>query len=177
MSYKRISPQPVIEGGTGALTFTAYAPVIAGTTATGAFQSASTGLATSGFVLTSNGASAVPSFQAPSGGGMTWIDQTSTPVTMAVGNGYSANLGSLITLTLPSTAAFGSLISVAGYGAGGWLIAQNSGQTIHFGNQNTTTGVGGSLASINRYDGVSLLCTVADTDFVVLSSIGNITVV
>lgn len=57
----------VAGGGTGAVTFTAYAPVIAGTTATGAFQSASTGLATAGFVLTSNGNGAVPSFQANAG--------------------------------------------------------------------------------------------------------------
>jgi hypothetical protein len=56
----------VANGGTGNTTFTAYAPIIAGTTATGAFQSASTGLATSGFVLTSNGSASVPSFQAPS---------------------------------------------------------------------------------------------------------------
>ncbi len=60
---------PVAGGGTGVATMTtAYAPVCAGTTATGALQVASTGLATSGFVLTSNGASAVPSFQAAAGG-------------------------------------------------------------------------------------------------------------
>lgn len=50
-------------GGTGANSYTAYAPVIAGTTSTGSLQSASTGLSTSGFVLTSNGDSALPSFQ------------------------------------------------------------------------------------------------------------------
>lgn len=59
----------VAGGGTGATSFTAYAPVIAGTTATGPFQSASTGLATAGFVLTSNGAAAVPSFQSVSASG------------------------------------------------------------------------------------------------------------
>lgn len=61
----------VTGGGTGVATMTtAYAPVCAGTTATGALQVASTGLSTSGFVLTSNGASAVPSFQA---GGGNWV--------------------------------------------------------------------------------------------------------
>lgn len=60
---------PVTDGGTGVSTMTtAYAPVCAGTTATGALQVASTGLSTSGYVLTSNGASAVPSFQAPTAG-------------------------------------------------------------------------------------------------------------
>lgn len=60
---------PVTDGGTGVSTLTtAYAPVCAGTTATGAVQVASTGLSTSGNVLTSNGASSLPSFQAPTAG-------------------------------------------------------------------------------------------------------------
>lgn len=60
---------PVTQGGTGVGTMTtAYAPVCAGTTATGNLQVASTGLSTAGWVLTSNGASALPSFQAPTGG-------------------------------------------------------------------------------------------------------------
>lgn len=60
----------VANGGTGVATMTtAYAPVCAGTTATGALQVASTGLSTSGNVLTSNGSSALPSFQAVSAGG------------------------------------------------------------------------------------------------------------
>ena len=106
-----------------------------------------------------------------------WVNQTTTPVTMVVGNGYSANNVGLVTLTLPATAIFGSVISVSGQGAGGWLIAQNAGQTIHFGSTNTTPGITGSLASTNRYDNVSLLCSVANTDFVVLDSVGNLTVV
>lgn len=59
----------VAGGGTGIVTTTAYAPICGGTTATGAFQAASTGLSTSGFVLTSNGASALPSFQSASASG------------------------------------------------------------------------------------------------------------
>ena len=51
-------------GGTGVSTMTtAYAPVCAGTTATGSLQVASTGLSTSGYVLTSTGASSLPAFQ------------------------------------------------------------------------------------------------------------------
>jgi hypothetical protein len=53
----------VAGGGTGDTSFTAYAPICGGTTTTGALQSASTGIGTSGFVLTSNGSSALPSFQ------------------------------------------------------------------------------------------------------------------
>ena len=56
----------VAGGGTGVATFTAYAPIFGGTTATGALQSGTVG--TAGQVLTSNGAGAVPTFQAASGG-------------------------------------------------------------------------------------------------------------
>lgn len=63
-SWNSQDPVQVAKGGTGIATTTAYAPIVGGTIATGAFQAASTGLSTSGYVLTSNGASAVPSFQA-----------------------------------------------------------------------------------------------------------------
>lgn len=53
----------VAGGGTGAVTFTAYSVICAGTTATGAFQNVS-GVGTAGQVLTSNGASALPTWQA-----------------------------------------------------------------------------------------------------------------
>ena len=53
----------VAGGGTGNTTFTAYSVICAGTTATGVFQNVS-GLGTSGYVLTSNGAGALPTWQA-----------------------------------------------------------------------------------------------------------------
>src|SRR5580692_7288648 len=46
-------------GGTGNTTFTAYSIITAGTTATGTFQNVS-GVGTSGQILASNGASALP---------------------------------------------------------------------------------------------------------------------
>lgn len=58
----------VPNGGTGVGTFTAYSVICAGTTSTGAFQNVS-GLGSAGQLLTSNGAGALPSWQAaPSGG-------------------------------------------------------------------------------------------------------------
>ena len=56
----------VAGGGTGLATTTAYSVVFTGTTATGNFQ-ASAGPGTSGQVLTSNGAGALPTFQTSSG--------------------------------------------------------------------------------------------------------------
>jgi len=60
----------VDSGGTGIASTTAYALIAAGTTSTGAFQQVS-GLGTSGQVLTSNGAGALPTWQAAGGGGIT----------------------------------------------------------------------------------------------------------
>jgi hypothetical protein len=53
---------PVANGGTGATTQTAYAVLCGGTTSTAAYQSVAS-VGSSGQVLTSNGASALPTFQ------------------------------------------------------------------------------------------------------------------
>lgn len=116
---------------------------------------------------------------ASTGGGssFTWNTVSGTSQAMAVNNGYIANNAGLVTLTLPATAAVGDMIRVTGKGAGGWTIAQNSGQTIYFGTSTTTTGVGGSLASSQQRDGVEIVCVTANNDFNVLSAQGNLTVV
>ena len=81
---------PVAGGGTGVATTTAYGVLAGGTTATGAFQNIGTG--TSAQVLTSNGAGALPTFQAASAGvttigfgttGLTPSGATSGVVTVA----------------------------------------------------------------------------------------------
>ena len=59
----------VDQGGTGLSTATAYSVVFAGTTGTGAFQAAA-GPGTATHVLTSNGAGALPTFQAPAASGV-----------------------------------------------------------------------------------------------------------
>jgi hypothetical protein len=66
------------------------------------------------------------------------------------------------------------VIKIVGKGSGGWKVVQNSGQTIHFGDVDTTAGTGGSLASNNQYDAIELVCITADTDWSVISSQGNI---
>ena len=90
---------------------------------------------------------------------------TGTTQAMAVNNGYIANNGSLVTATLPSASVIGDLVWIVGKGAGGWRVAQNAGQTIHFGNQDTTTGVDGHLDSTNQFDAIQLLCISANTDW------------
>lgn len=112
-----------------------------------------------------------------SGSGMTWNEVTGASANMSVNNGYIANNAGLVTLTLPATSAFGDVIQVGGKGTGGWRIAQNAGQTIHFGSLDTTTGAGGSLSSMLRYDCVEMVCITANTDWLVTSTQGNLTVV
>lgn len=112
-----------------------------------------------------------------SGSGMSWNEVLTPTQAMVVNNGYIANNAGVVTLTLPAVAAFGDVVQVGGKGAGGWSIAQNAGQTIHFGSLDTTTGAGGSLSSILRYDAVELICITANTDWLVLSGLGNLTVV
>jgi hypothetical protein len=58
------------QGGTGLSTTTAYSVVFTGTTSTGAFQ-ASIGPGTTGYLLTSNGAGALPTWQAAPATGAT----------------------------------------------------------------------------------------------------------
>lgn len=112
-----------------------------------------------------------------SGTGLTWVDQASGTVTMAVNTAYVVDDGaSLVTLTLPATAALGSVFGIIGKGAGGWTIAQATGQSIHFGNVTTTTTTG-SLSSTLQYDSVWLVCITANTVFSVYDAVGNITYV
>jgi hypothetical protein len=71
-------------GGTANTTFTAYSVICAGTTATGAFQNVS-GVGTSAQVLTSNGAAALPTWQAvpaPTGAALTKVDDTNVTLTL-----------------------------------------------------------------------------------------------
>jgi hypothetical protein len=61
------NPVTVAQGGTGDASVTAYAVLCGGTTSTGVVQSVS-GVGTSGQILTSNGASALPTWQAAAAG-------------------------------------------------------------------------------------------------------------
>jgi len=106
-------------------------------------------------------------------GPIPWIDQTSTSATMVINTGYVADNGSLVTLTVPATVPFGSVLAIAGKGAGGWKIQMNTGQTADLGSSATTSA--GSLASTNQYDAIELVCVTANTTFVARSAVGNIT--
>ena len=94
---------------------------------------------------------------------------------MAVNQGYFSNNVGQTTFTLPATAALGSVIEIVATTAAGWTLVENSGQSIVYGNTATTT-TSGSLTTTAVGDTVRLVCSVADTVFTVLSSVGNLTV-
>lgn len=131
---------------------------------TGATPTPGTITAGSGVTVT-NGAGSITI--ATTGGGLTINNVTGTSSGMTANSLNIANNVALVTLTLPVTAAIGDVIEVRGSGAGGWLIAQNASQIIHVGSVASTTGVGGSVASTNRYDCLTLTCVVVDLEFVV----------
>lgn len=111
-------------------------------------------------------------------GGITWSIITADLDPMVVDNGYICNKAGLLTMTLPATAAVGTVQRVTGMNIDlGWKIAQRANQIIHFGDTDTTTGAGGSLASVLKRDSVELVCVVEDLEWNVISSLGNITIV
>lgn len=111
-------------------------------------------------------------------GGADWQVATASMNAVA-GNGYITKIAvpGLLTYTLPATAPLGSIIEITGYTVGGWAIAQLAGQSIHVAGSTTTPGVGGSLASTAQYDSVRLVCVTADTEWNVIASVGNLTIV
>jgi hypothetical protein len=80
-----------------------------------------------------------------------------------------------VELTLPVTAAVGDRVRIVGYGAAGWKLKQNASQLIHDGSVDTTTGTGGSLASISTYDNGEWICVVANTEWVTITKNGSFT--
>lgn len=104
MAYKRQSPEPVVEGGTGIQTATAYAVICAGTTATGAFQNVS-GLGTAGQVLTSNGAANLPTWQSNSACFPAYANVNTSPYVVGASDQFLSVdcSGGAITVQLPNS--------------------------------------------------------------------------
>ena len=135
----------VPHGGTNNTSFTAYSIIAAGTTSTGAFQNVS-GVGTTGQVLTSNGASALPTWQAATGGTLTapTITKFSTSTS-----------GTYTTPTSPSPLYLRVIAVGAGAGGGNsgttiGTLATNGGNTT-FGSSLVTAngGVAGTWSNTN----------------------------
>ena len=108
------------------------------------------------------------------GGGLTWTEVTGTTQQAAVNNGYIANNAAPVVVTIPDACDIGDVIKVAGKGVGGWKVAQNAGDTIHFLNLDTTTGVTGYASSSQQFESIELMCITENTNWTVLDAVGNI---
>lgn len=139
--------------------------VLIGTTASdpsGATISSGTGIN----VVSATGAITINAI----GGALSWSTVAASTQAAAINSGYITNDGAtLVTVTLPATAAVGSVVAVIGLASGGWTLAANTGQTIQFGSLATTSG--GSFSSTNQFDNVYVVCAVANTTWAVISSI------
>lgn len=112
---------------------------------------------------------------AATGGGIAWTEVTGTSQAAAVNNGYIANNAGLVTITLPGTFAVGDMIHVIGKGTGLFNITATAGDTIHFGNQDSSAG--GTVTATHRYDAIQVLGTTANSEWTVTGvSQGNLTV-
>ena len=162
---------PVASGGTG-VTSVSSGQVLIGST--GGTPTPATLTAGPGISIANAAGSITVS---GTGSGIGWTEVTGTSQTMSADNGYVSSNAGLVTLTLPTTAAFGTVINIVGKGAGGWKVAQNAGQQIRIGASASTVGATGYIASTNQYDSIELLCTTANTTWTVLGGPqGNITV-
>jgi len=113
------------------------------------------------------------------GGGVSWTVET-VNLNFTVNKGIVANKAGLLTVTLPATAAIGDILEITGINtAVGWRVAQNANQRIHLGAISSTAGVGGYIEATAIRDSVKMVCVVAgaSTEYNVLSSVGNLTIV
>jgi hypothetical protein len=147
----------VAGGGTGNTTFTAYSLIAAGTTATGSFQNVS-GVGTSGQVLTSNGAAALPTWQSAGANAFASINVQ----TFTASGTYTPTAGMLYCIiecvgpggggggTSTCTAA---QVSVGGGGAGGGYSSKFASAATIGASQTVTIGVGETAKAVGGGNG------------------------
>jgi photosystem II stability/assembly factor-like uncharacterized protein len=121
------------------------------------FRGANTFTGTNTFIgintFTNSGSSFVGSFF---GNGLVgWIVTNGTAVQAEIDHGYLLTNSQLATVTLPASPTNGDIVRISGAGAGGWKVAQNSGQAVlgnfsGFGNSSWTASVGNNI--YNWYD-------------------------
>lgn len=167
------SALPVANGGTGDTSTTPYALLAGGTTSTGALQPVAS-VGTSGQVLTSNGAGALPTWQAGGGGGISALtgDVTasgtgSVAATVALVGGQSAsNVAAGVVLANAATAA-DTNNAIVKRDSGGSVALTNVVST-GFVASNTFETLSGAMSIISS-DSLSI----ADSAGVVMSTDGN----
>ena len=164
------TPEPfaLASGGTGA----ALSAVQGAIAYSGASAIAFTAAGSAGQFLQSQG-TGTPIWTAVPGVLVTWTTITAATLAAAINNGYIMNHASTAcVITLPATAPIGSKISIRGLaGSGGWTATANTGQTIQFGNQSSSSA--GSWSSTDAGDCCDLECIVANTTWVLTNAVSS----
>lgn len=144
---------------------------------TGAQPVAANLTSTGGSVTITNTAGGINLEASGSSGGTSWSVVTATTASITNGQGLLCNNATGVTVTLPATAAVGDTFTVVAMGGSGtsFSLAVNTGQSIRFGNTFTTTSTG-ELRSTSLGDVCEVVCSVANTAFIVTRVIGNLTV-
>jgi len=139
---------------------------------TGADPAFATVLGTGGITFTTGAAALTINNTA---GGVNWTIITADQ-TAAINTSYICNKGSLLTLTMPGTAAVGSVIGVMNMNvaAGVKILSANPGQ-LNLGSSSATANTG-HFDSIALGDSMLLVCVVANTTWYAYSVTGNWTV-
>lgn len=137
---------------------------------TGATPTAATLTAGTGMSIVNAGGSITLN---TTGGGLTWSTITAATLAATVNNAYILNHAATpCVMTLPASAVIGSKIVIRGLaGSGGWTATANSGQTIQFGNQASSTA--GSWSSTDAGDGCDLECIVANTTWTLSNCVSS----
>src|ERR1700722_1766425 len=162
------TPEPfgLAVGGTGAALSAVQGGIVYGTASAMGFTAAGT----TGQFLISQGTSE-PIFATVPGALTAWSTVTAGTLAAAINNGYVLNHASTAcVVTLPATAAIGSKMAFRGLaGSGGWTITANTGQTIQFGNQSSSSA--GSWSSADPGDTCDIECIVANTTWILTNCV------
>jgi hypothetical protein len=160
-------PLPTAQGGTGLTSTTAYAVLCGGTTSTGNLQSIA-GVGTSGQVLTSNGAGALPTFQTLQSGNVgAWVNFNGTGTVAIRGSGNVTSITDNGTgdYTVNYTNSFAN----TNYAIVGMVRFTSNGSAIIGGETNSTTWQATGSARINVITTAGGLADSAYTNVVCIS--------
>ncbi len=110
-----------------------------------------------------------------SSSGFGWTVDTTTPISVNIGEGHISNGGAQIVYNLPSTASVGDGFAFMDLLGNGFQINAAASQTIRVGNQ--ITSVAGSITSTAAGDAIFLVCGVEDLTFLSYAIQGNLTLI
>lgn len=105
--------------------------------------------------------------------GFGWSVDTTTPISVNIGEGHISNGGGQIVYNLPSTISVGEGFAFIDLAGNGFQVNAAAGQTIRVGNQ--VTSVAGNVSSTVAGDALFLVCAVADLTFLSYALQGNLT--